>query len=65
MSTLRHLTYGKQVNIYGKLNPALFYFMKRTPIPKFYQVHEGRKDYVNNRVRVLPVHNFCKELALV
>ena len=47
------------------VNPALFYFKERTPIPKFYQVHEGRKDYVNNGVRVLPVQNFCKELNLV
>lgn len=46
------------------INPSLFYFMERTPIPKFYQVHEGRKDYVNNGVRVLPVQNFCKEVSL-
>ena len=46
------------------INPSLFYFMERTPIPKFYQVHEGRKDYVNNGVRVLPVQNFCKEISL-
>lgn len=47
------------------VNPALFYFKERTPIPKFYQVHEGRKDYVNNGVRVLPIQNFCKELDLI
>ncbi len=47
------------------VNPALFYFKERTPIPKFYQVHEGRKDYVNNGVRVLPIQNFCKELNLI
>ncbi|RLC29734.1 ATP-binding protein [Candidatus Woesebacteria bacterium] len=46
------------------INPALFYFMERTPIPKFYQVHEGRKDYEKNGVRVLPVQIFCKELDL-
>ena len=46
------------------VNPALFYFMERTPIPKFYQVHEGRKDYEKNGVRVLPVQIFCKELDL-
>jgi hypothetical protein len=46
------------------INPALFYFMKRTPIPKFYQVHEGRKDFEKNGVRVLPVQKFCKELDL-
>lgn len=47
------------------VNPALFYFKERTPIPKFYQVHEGRKDYVNNGVRVLPIQNFCKELNFI
>lgn len=46
------------------INPALFYFMERTPIPKFYQVHEGSKDYEKNGVRVLPVQIFCKELDL-
>jgi predicted AAA+ superfamily ATPase len=46
------------------INPALFYFMERTPISKFYQVHEGRKDYEKNGVRVLPVQIFCKELDL-
>lgn len=46
------------------INPSLFYFMERTPIPKFYQVHLGRKDYESNGVRVLPVQKFCKELAL-
>jgi len=46
------------------VNPSLFYFMKRTPIPRFYQVHQGNKDYEKNGVRVLPVHTFCKELCL-
>lgn len=46
------------------INPALFYFMERTPIPIFYQVHEGRRDYEKNGVRVLPVQTFCKELDL-
>lgn len=46
------------------INQSLFYFMERTSIPKFYQVHEGRKDYEKKGVRVLPVHTFCKELCL-
>lgn len=46
------------------INPSLFYFMKRTSIPRFYQVHEGNKDYEKNGVRVLPVHTFCRELCL-
>ena len=46
------------------INPSLFYFMKRTSIPRFYQVHQGNRDYEKNGVRVLPVHTFCKELCL-
>ncbi len=46
------------------INQSLFYFMERTAIPKFYQVHQGRKDYEKKGVRVLPIHTFCKELGL-
>jgi predicted AAA+ superfamily ATPase len=46
------------------VNPSLFYFMERTSIPRFYQVHEGRKDYEKNGVRVIPIHTFCNELCL-
>jgi uncharacterized protein len=46
------------------VNPSLFYFMERTQIPKFYQVHAGQKDYEKNGVRVLPVQKFIKELSL-
>jgi len=46
------------------INPSLFYFMKRTSIPRYYQVHEGNRDYEKNGVRVLPAHTFCKELSL-
>ncbi|MBM4349830.1 MAG: ATP-binding protein [Deltaproteobacteria bacterium] len=46
------------------INPSLFYFMDRTKIPKFYQVHEGNRDFEKNGVRVLPVRTFCKELQL-
>jgi len=38
--------------------------MERTPIPKFYQVHGGDRDYEKNNVRVIPVHRFCQELDL-
>jgi len=47
-----------------EINPSLFYFMDRTKIPKFYQVHEGNRDFEKNGVRVLPVRTFCKELQL-
>jgi predicted AAA+ superfamily ATPase len=46
------------------VNPALFYFMERTNIPKFYQVHQGKKDFIKGGVRVLPFHALCKELHL-
>jgi uncharacterized protein len=46
------------------VNPSLFYFMERTQIPKFYQVHTGKKDYEKKGVRVLPVQKLIKELSL-
>ena len=46
------------------VSPSLFYFTERTAIPKFYQVHDGKKDYETKGVRVLPVQTFCKELGL-
>ena len=46
------------------VNSSLFYFMERTQIPKFYQVHTGNMDYEKRKVRVLPAHTFCKELLL-
>jgi uncharacterized protein len=46
------------------INPSLFYFMERTSIPKFYQVHAGKKDYEKGGVRVLPVQRFITELSL-
>jgi predicted AAA+ superfamily ATPase len=46
------------------INPSLFYFMERTRIPKFYQVHSGMKDFEKDGVRVLPVQKFVKELSL-
>ena len=48
------------------VNPAAYYFRKRTTIPKFYQVHLGDRDYgsAENTVRVVPYHIFCSELQL-
>lgn len=48
-----------------KLNPAIFYFKERTPIPKFYQVHLGKEDYEKDGIRVLPYNTFAKEIGLV
>lgn len=38
----------------------LFYFRERTNIPKFYQVHLGKKDFTNKNCRALPFSTFCK-----
>lgn len=46
------------------VNPSIYYFMERTEIPAFYQVHEGTKDFEKKGVRVLPFHLFCEELKL-
>ena len=46
------------------INPSMFYFKERTPIPKFYQVHQGRKNFEKNGIRVLPVQTLFKELGL-
>ncbi len=44
---------------------SILYFKERTPIPKFYQVHLGKLDYLSPEgVRVLPFPTFCRELNL-
>ncbi len=45
--------------------PALFYFMRRTDIPRFYQVHTGQRDYEIDGVRVLPFEKFADEVGLI
>jgi len=46
------------------ISSSLFYFKERTQIPKFYQVHEGDKDYEKNGIRIIPVQTFCNELQM-
>lgn len=46
------------------ISPSLFYFRERTPIPRFYQVHTGSKDYEKEGVRVIPVTKLIRELSL-
>jgi predicted AAA+ superfamily ATPase len=48
------------------VSPAARYFRERTPIPRFYQVHLGKKDYgsAETDIRVLPFHKFASELGL-
>ncbi|OFZ17503.1 MAG: AAA family ATPase [Bdellovibrionales bacterium GWA2_49_15] len=45
-----------------QLSPWINYFKMRTPIPKFYQVHLGNKDYgTAENGRVLPFEKFVME----
>ena len=48
------------------ISAALDYFRQRTPIPQFYQVHMGTKDFLHGStgIRVLPFETFCKELKM-
>lgn len=48
------------------LNPAIEYFLQRTPIPKFYQIHMGTKDCIvkNANVRILPFIKFVSEFKM-
>ena len=46
------------------IGSSIHYFKERTQIPKFYQVHQGQKDYEKNDIRVLPLITFCKELNM-
>lgn len=48
------------------VSPAIRYFSERTPIPKFYQVHLGKRFFQNKECRavVIPFEKFCQELNL-
>ena len=47
------------------LSNHIKYFVERTTIPAFYQVHQGKLDYGSNQTgRVLPFIKLCKELGL-
>ncbi len=49
-----------------KVSPHLNYFLERTQIPFFYQVHMGTKDQmIQDNIRILPFATFCKELEIV
>ena len=43
-----------------KISNHIRYFRERTSIPKFYQVHLGKKDFADKNIRVLPFELFCK-----
>ena len=43
------------------LSPHIKYFKERTPIPLWFQVHRGKKDYGHEKTgRVLPFTTFVK-----
>ena len=46
------------------INPAIYYFKERTTIPKYFQVHQGTKDYMKDGIRVLPIEKFCQEINI-
>lgn len=49
-----------------QVSKSIMYFKERLKIPRFYQVHLGRSDYLSkDGVRVMPFFQFCKELNLV
>ncbi|OFZ12228.1 MAG: AAA family ATPase [Bdellovibrionales bacterium RBG_16_40_8] len=49
-----------------QVSPAIYYFSERVPIPQFYQVHRGQRDFEDKdaKIRVLPFYRFCKELEM-
>ncbi len=47
------------------ISKSIHFYKDRTPIPEFYQVHLGQKDYGSAKNgRVLPFKTFCEELDL-
>lgn len=42
------------------ISPHLYYFSKRTQIPKFYQVHLGTKETQDGKIHLLPFSKFCQ-----
>ena len=48
----------------GSVSPAVRYFKQRTSIPRWYQVHLGKKDVVVDGVRILPLATLCREVAI-
>ncbi len=47
------------------VSEAIHYFSSRTPIPRFYQVHQGGRAYsAGPAIQVMPFIEFCKELEM-
>lgn len=47
-----------------QIGPALRYFVERTPVPAFYQVHLGTRHYQTGNITVMPFASFCRELRM-
>jgi len=48
------------------ISKHLHYFAERSPIPRFYQVHPGKKHIqVNDKISMMPFDEFCKEAKLI
>jgi uncharacterized protein len=43
---------------------SVSYFAQRTPIPRFYQVHRGKRVFSSGKVAVLPFSQFCADLGM-
>lgn len=48
-----------------QISKSIKYFSDRLPIPKFYQIHLGSKEYIDGNIHVLPFEKFCKLEKLV
>lgn len=48
-----------------QLSKSVLFYKAKTTIPKFYQVHLGKKHYQSDGVTVLPFQEFSKEVGLV
>jgi len=48
-----------------EISPHIFYFLARTKIPKFYQVHLGSAHrQPSDQVELLPFTEFCKRMSI-
>ncbi len=47
-----------------KLSTHLEYFSKRTNIPEFYQIHQGKSNFSKGNISLLPFIDFCKNLRM-
>jgi predicted AAA+ superfamily ATPase len=46
------------------VGPAVKYFADRTEIPRFYQVHRGKRHWATGKITVVPFGRFCRDLDM-